>query len=226
MLLKDKHAIIYGAAGSIGSLISHAFAREGATVFVAGRTLNRLEKLATEINSTGGKAIARVVDATNAESLNKNLDEIKNEAGKIDISFNLIEIENRQDIPLTEMSTQDFVDPVWKTMQTHFITCIAAGRAMMKNGAGVILSLTATPGGIGYPNVGGFGPACGALENFSRNLAIELGIYGIRVVNIRSAGSPDSRPFKEALASQPEIANSAITKNEIRYYAKTVATYC
>ncbi len=55
MLLKDKHAIIYGAAGSIDSLISHAFAREGATVFVAGRTLNRLEKLATEINSTGGK---------------------------------------------------------------------------------------------------------------------------------------------------------------------------
>jgi hypothetical protein len=50
---------------------------------------------------------------------------------------------------------------------------------MMKKGSGVILSLTATPGGIGYPNVGGFGPACCAMESFSRDLASELGPYGI-----------------------------------------------
>jgi len=48
--------------------------------------------------------------------------------------------------------------------------------------------------------VGGFGPACCAIEGFSRDLAAELGPYGVRAVNIRSAGSPDSRPFLEALA--------------------------
>ncbi len=75
---------------------------------------------------------------------------------------------------------------------------------MIRQRAGVILSLTATPGGIGYPYTGGFAPACAAIESFSRNLAAELGVYGIRVVNIRSGGSPDSRVFSDALRQQPE----------------------
>jgi enoyl-[acyl-carrier-protein] reductase (NADH) len=75
---------------------------------------------------------------------------------------------------------------------------------MMKQGSGVILFLTATPGGIGYPYTGGFAPACSAVESFSRNLASELGIYGVRVVNMRSGGSPDSRVFKNAIESKRE----------------------
>jgi 3-oxoacyl-[acyl-carrier protein] reductase len=212
MLLTNKHAVIYGAAGSIGGAVSHAFAREGATVFVTGRTIEKLEKLVNEINSAGGKAVAAVVDAMNVEEVNNHLDEVVNQAGKIDISFNVIEIENKQNIALTQMPPHDFVYPVEKMMQTQFITMTAAGRAMMKKDSGVILSLTATPGGVGYPMVEGFGPACAALENYSRNLAVELGIYGIRVVNIRSAGSPDSRPFKEGIEAQPEILNSVISK--------------
>ncbi|MBC7829958.1 MAG: SDR family oxidoreductase [Chitinophagaceae bacterium] len=212
MLLKNKHAVIYGAAGSIGSAVARAVAHEGATVFLTGRTLDKLEKLANEINATGGKAFAAVVDAMNAEEVNNHLVEVTNQVGTIDISFNLIEIENKQDIALTQMSPDDFVYPVEKTMRTQFITSTAAGRVMMKKGSGVILSLTATPGGVGYPLVGGFGAACAALENFSRNLAVELGIYGVRAVNIRSAGSPDSRPFKEAMIAQPEVLGSVINK--------------
>jgi NAD(P)-dependent dehydrogenase (short-subunit alcohol dehydrogenase family) len=89
-------------------------------------------------------------------------------------------------------------------MLTHFLTATAAGRIMSRQRSGVVLTLTATPGGIGYPMVGGFGPACCAIEAFSRNLAAELGPHGVRVVNIRSAGSPDSQPFREAAAQGGE----------------------
>jgi len=75
---------------------------------------------------------------------------------------------------------------------------------MMKQRSGVILSLTATPGGIGYPLTAGFAPACSAIESFSRNLALELGTYGVRVVNIRSGGSPDSQVFKQAIERNPK----------------------
>jgi 3-oxoacyl-[acyl-carrier protein] reductase len=85
---------------------------------------------------------------------------------------------------------------------------------MAKQGSGVILSLTATPGGIGYPYTGGFAAACAALESFSRNLAAELGVYGVRVVNMRSGGSPDSRVFKEAIGNRPEIMKSVLQKME------------
>jgi 3-oxoacyl-[acyl-carrier protein] reductase len=120
-------------------------------------------------------------------------------AGSLDVSFNLINIQDRQGTPLVEMDAADFVRPVNTAMVTQFLTATTAGRVMRKQRSGVILSLTATPGGIGYPLVGGFGPACCAIEAFSRNLAAELGPAGVRVVNLRSAGSPDSRPFREAM---------------------------
>ena len=85
---------------------------------------------------------------------------------------------------------------------------------MTKQKSGVILSLTATPGGIGYPLVGGFGPACCAIEAFSRNLASELGTARVRVVNPRSAGSPDSRPFRDALEQGGEKAKEFLAKIE------------
>jgi enoyl-[acyl-carrier-protein] reductase (NADH) len=85
---------------------------------------------------------------------------------------------------------------------------------MIQQRSGVIISLTATPGGIGYPYTGGFAPACAAVESLSRNLASELGIYGVRVVNIRSGGSPDSRVFKEAMASNPDVMKEVFRSME------------
>jgi 3-oxoacyl-[acyl-carrier protein] reductase len=57
------------------------------------------------------------------------------------------------------------------------------------NGSGVILALTAQVARSPYPNVGGFGVACAAIEGFCRQLAAEVGPQGIRVVCLRSAGS-------------------------------------
>ena len=112
------------------------------------------------------------------------------------------------------MHLQDFVQPITDTMVTQFLTTTAAGRIMTRQRSGVILSLTATPGGIGYPWTGGFGVACSTLEGFSRNLASELGPQGVRVINIRSAGSPDSRPFVEAIVNMPDEVKPVLQKME------------
>lgn len=197
--LQNKNAIIYGAGGSLGGAVARALAQAGATVFVTGRQSAPVEKLAEAINAAGGKAKAAVVDALNEKEVNDYISKLVEEAGTVDISFNAIGLQDTQGIPLTDMPLEDFLRPVNIAMKTQFITSVAAARAMMKQRFGVIISLTATPGGIGYANVGGFGPACCAIESFSRDLASELGSYGIRVVNIRSAGSPDSKVFKEAL---------------------------
>ena len=50
MLLKNKNAIIYGAGGSIGGSVARAFAREGATVYLVGRTLDTLDNVARELS--------------------------------------------------------------------------------------------------------------------------------------------------------------------------------
>lgn len=200
MNLQNKNAVIYGVGESLGGAVARGFAAAGARVFLTARDLQKAQAVADSINASGGRAEAAAVDALDEDAINRHAADVAAKAGSLDVSFNLINLRDVQDIPLIEMTCSDFVQPVNTAMRTHFLTATAAGRIMSRQGAGVILTLTATPGGIGYANVGGFGPACCAIEGFSRNLAAELGARGVRVVNIRSAGSPDSRPFREALA--------------------------
>jgi NAD(P)-dependent dehydrogenase (short-subunit alcohol dehydrogenase family) len=199
MLLKGKNAVIYGVGDSLGGAVAKAFAEAGARVFLTARRRANAEKVAHEIRASGGRAEVDEVDALVEEAVKAHVARVVDQAGTLDISFNLINIQDRQDTPLIEMKADDFVRPVRTAMLTQFLTGTAAACVMSGQRSGVILSLTATPGGIGYPLVGGFGPACCAIEAFSRNLAAELGPAGVRVVNLRSAGSPDSRPFREAI---------------------------
>ena len=199
MLLKNRNAVIYGAGGSLGGAFARAFAEAGATVYVTGHHIEPVQQLANEINAAGGKAVAAQIDAMVEQQVNDYLSGLVAEGHSIDISFNAIGWKDVQNFPLTEMQLSDFLQPIHISTQTNFITSTAAGRIMSKQGSGVILSLTATPGGIGYPNTGGFGVACCAIESLSRNLAAELGVYGVRVVNIRSGGWPDSKVFKDAI---------------------------
>jgi 3-oxoacyl-[acyl-carrier protein] reductase len=203
-MLQNKNAIIYGAGGSMGGAVAKALASKGAKVFLTGRNLNNVKKMREEILASGGRAEADEVDALDETAINAYVNKVRASAGTVDISFSAIDYQVIQNIPLADISVDDFVRPVNIAMRTQFLTATAAAKVMMKQRSGVILTLTATPGGIGYPYTGGFAPACGAIESFSRNLASELGVYGIRVVNIRSGGSPDSRLFKEAIDSNPE----------------------
>jgi 3-oxoacyl-[acyl-carrier protein] reductase len=211
-MLQNKNAIIYGAGGSLGGAIAKALAEAGASIFLTGRTLAPLEKIASQIHSAGGKADVALVDALDEKAITKHLNEVVQQAGTVDISFNATATDVVQNIPLVNMTVNDFIQPITNMMQTRFLTATAAGKIMTQQGSGVILSLTATPGGIGYPYTGGFAPACTAIETFSQNLASELGVYGVRVVNMRSGGSPDSQVFKNAIEQDPEGMDLVLSK--------------
>jgi len=205
-MLQGKNAVIYGVSDSLGGAVAKAFAAHGATVYVTALRIENAEKIANEIKAAGGTAIPAQVDALDAKAVQAHLDDLVSKSNHLDISFNLINNKSIQNIPLVDMDLEDFVRPIDISMRTQFITNTAAARIMIKQGSGIILSLTATPGGIGYPNVGGFGPACTAMESLTRDLGAELGPHGVRVVTIRSGGSLDSRPFKEAIESgNPEV---------------------
>lgn len=222
MTLHDKNAVIYGAGGSIGSTVAKAFAQAGAKVFLAGRNLSPVQNVADGIITSGGQAEAAQVDALDETSVNGHLDHILKRAETIDISFNCIGLEVVQNLPLIEMSVEDFVRPSQIAMRSHFLTATAAAKAMKKQESGVILSLTATPGGIGYPYTAGFAPACSAMETFYQNLASEVGIYNVRAVNMRSGGSPDSAVFKRAIDTMPEVMEGILHKMKADTMLKTL----
>ena len=68
MLLENRNAVVYGAGGSIGSAVATSFAREGARVFLVGRTRETLERVANEITASGGWAGVAVFDALDSGS--------------------------------------------------------------------------------------------------------------------------------------------------------------
>ena len=213
-MLQNKNAVIYGGGGSLGGAVAKALAAAGANLFLTGRTLGSLQKCADEIITAGGKATIQQVDALDEKAIRLHLDKVVQEAGTVDISFNATGTSVVQNIPLTDISADDFMNPASFMLRTQFLTATAAAKIMMKQGSGVILSLTATPGGIGYPYTGGFAPACSAIECFTSNLAAELGVYGVRAVNMRSAGSPDSKVFKYAIDNYPEVMEGVLRKME------------
>ena len=196
MQLEDKNAVVYGGGGKVGGAVARAFAREGARVFLVGRTLGPLEAVAEEIRSAGGTAEAAQVDALDERSVEEHAGSVAGEVGGIDVSFNAIGVDHDQLIPLLEMPPEDFIRPVSGYAMTQLLTARAAGRRMAERGSGVILTLSSSavhpPSGSEVYYVGGFGVACVAIEALTKQLAAELGPHGVRVVCLRPEGMPDS----------------------------------
>ena len=111
MLLQNRTAVIYGGGGAVGGAVARAFAREGARVFLAGRTLARLDAVAEEISAAGGLAETAQVDALDEQAVEDHADAVVAKAEGIDVSFNAIAIQDVQGIPLVEMSQEDFSAP-------------------------------------------------------------------------------------------------------------------
>jgi NAD(P)-dependent dehydrogenase (short-subunit alcohol dehydrogenase family) len=230
MLLKDKRAVVYGAGGRIGRTVAQAFAREGATVFLAGRTQPPLDTVAEEIAVAGGAAEAALVDALDPQAIERHLADIVRKAGRIDISFNAIWIRgDLQGTPLVQMSSEDFTLPILTGVTTHFLTATAAARHMTPRRSGVILTLSSSSAVLSgrdrrYHLTGGFSTACAAIEALSRSLAGELGPQGILVVCLRPDAIPETwrgpadevRRYMEdgtvlgRLPTLEEVANAAV----------------
>jgi NAD(P)-dependent dehydrogenase (short-subunit alcohol dehydrogenase family) len=208
MLLENKNAIIYGAGGSIGGAVAKEFAREGARVFLAGRTREPLEAVASDIAADGGSAEVAVLDALDEQAVDEHARAVSSQAGSIDVSFNLITRGDVQGIPLVEMTAEDFTRPITTGITTNFITVRAAARHMIEQGSGVILALESGSAN-GSPMMGGTGPADAAIDAFVRNLAAEIGPQGVRVLGIWTAGLPETFSQEKLAAVDSKFQDEA-----------------
>ncbi|HEU4946288.1 MAG TPA: SDR family oxidoreductase [Kribbella sp.] len=191
MLLENKNAIIYGAGGAIGGATAKAFAREGARVFLTGRTRQSLDLVAKEIAAAGGQAEVAVVDALDEQAVDEHARRVVEQSGSIDVSFNLITRGDVQGTPIHQMSTADYLRPITTGVTTNHITARTAARQMVEQGSGVILALD-SGSAHASPMMGGTGSADAATDSLIRNLALELGPHGIRVLGIWTAGLPET----------------------------------
>lgn len=214
-LLKGKHAVVFGAGGSIGSAVAREFAIEGAEVFLSGRTKSNVEQVAGQIVARGGDAHTHVLDTLDDAVVNEYIDGIAKQTGKIDIVLDAAgppaeEYGNTRlavDLPVDQ-----FLVPLKTMVRSRFITARAAARQMIKQHSGVIIFVTGSPARPHVPGATAIGAAFAAMENFTQNLAFEVSPYGVRVVCVRTTANVDSRSIQDTTALIAGRLN--ITKNQ------------
>jgi NAD(P)-dependent dehydrogenase (short-subunit alcohol dehydrogenase family) len=199
-MLQDKVAVIYGAAGAIGGAVARAFAQEGARVFLTGRQVAAVEAVAHGIRAGGGAAQAAEVDALDEQAIDRHLQTVAEQAGRVDISFNAAGFSNAKalGVPLVELGPAEFARPIADYTTSYFLTARLAARRMVAAKAGVIMTVTALPGRTGTALNGGYGAAQAAKDALTRDLSAELAPHGIRVVNLRPHGMPQTKVMREA----------------------------
>ena len=209
--LEGKHAVVFGAGGSVGAAVAKEFAAEGAEVFLAGRTKANVETVMRQITEDGGRAQAAVIDAQDYAAVDKYLDEIVRQTRSIDIVFNAIgpranEYGNGKNA--VDVTIEEFMVPVTTILKSQFITSRAAVRHMVKQHSGVIIFLTGSPARGHVQGATAIGAAFGAIEPFMENLAVEVSPAGVRAVCLRTTANTDSRTIQqtiEALASRMSV---------------------
>ncbi len=216
MLLKDKVALIYGAAGSVGGAVAHAFASEGAMVFLTGRSLAQVEAVAKDVVASGGSAQAAEVDTLDEQAVAKNLQSVIDNVGRLDISFDAVGVPgtNLLGVPLVELDLERFSTPITTWTTSYFLTARLAARHMIQKKSGVIMTPTTLQPRTGFITAGGFGPAMAAKEALTRELSAELAPHGIRVVRLRPQGIPGTDSLREAF--EPRAKASGMTLEQFQ----------
>ena len=200
-LLAGKVAVVYGGGGAIGGACARVFAREGARVYLAGRTRARLDAVARDIAAADGHADVAALDVMDEPTVRTHADRVAAEAGRIDVMLNAVGITHLQGKSFLETSLAEFEQPITATARAQFIPAQAVARHMIQRKSGVLLTIT-TPGGrIAGKGFLANGVFSAATQTFQRLLAAELGREGIRAVTLR----PDALPDAVALSHSNEV---------------------
>jgi NAD(P)-dependent dehydrogenase (short-subunit alcohol dehydrogenase family) len=211
MLLQNRNAVIYGGGGAIGGAVARVFAREGARIFLAGRTQRRLDVVAADIAAGGGTVATAKLDVFDQLAVEKHAAHVA-EAGGIDIALNAISVMHDQGTALADLSLEDFMRPIDGFMKSLFITSKAVAPHMGGRRPGVILTLSEPGARLAVGGILGHAASSAGKEAFSRVLAAELGPRNIRVICIRShaiADAPAAGSYTKELF-QPMAAASGL----------------
>ncbi|SEJ82348.1 NAD(P)-dependent dehydrogenase, short-chain alcohol dehydrogenase family [Cyclobacterium xiamenense] len=201
MKLQNKVAAIFAANGAIAREVAIEMAKEGASVYLSGRDLDKVKSLSDEINTGGASAKAYQVDATNESEIENFIQQIIEEEGKLDIVFNGIGIraeEGGYGKPSTVLSFKTFMKPLETILGSQFLTSRVGAKFMQETESkGTILMLTASLSRLKAPFMAGITAACTGIEGMTRVLASEFGMAGIKVICINPTAMPETRTIQE-----------------------------
>src|SRR5437868_8414604 len=175
-MLTGRSALITGGGRGIGRAIALAFARDGARIAVAGRTIEPLQEVASEI---GNGSIALVCDVSDPESVTRMFTEIRERFGDPDILVNNAGIAESATLVNT-------TDELWRrhlaiNLSGTFYCTRAALPTMLKSGWGRVINIASIAGKTGAPYIAAYSASKHGVLGLTRSVALEVATSGVTV---------------------------------------------
>jgi 3-oxoacyl-[acyl-carrier protein] reductase len=177
--LTGKIALVTGASQGIGRACALALARDGATVALAARSLDKLEAVAAEIVSAGGHSKAFALDVASEDSIKSCAKSVLADLGQVHILVNNAGI-TRDNLAL-RMKLADFEDVLRANLTGSFLLTQAVIGSMMKARWGRIVNITSVVGEIGAAGQANYAASKAGLIGLTKSLARELASRSITV---------------------------------------------
>lgn len=187
----DKTTLVTGGGTGIGRAVAQAFAREGASVVIAGRTAKPLSQTAELIHTEGSRATAITADVTRSEDLAALVAQTVATYGSLDIAIN-----NAGTLtalgPVGDLDKQQWSELVSINLTGALLSMQQEIAQMRKAGRGVIVNIASTIGAHRrVPGLGAYAATKAAVSALTRNAALDHIHQGIRI-NAVSPGPIDT----------------------------------
>jgi len=200
--LTGKVAIVTGGSGAFGHAAAKGMAAYGADVVISGRRAENLKEAAADIGEAGTRVLPISCDATDPDSVEAMVQKTVDEFGKVDILVSAAGQANRfaaEEFPIDEW--QKVMDSLVKGT---YLVCQAAGKRMIAQGGGKIITVGSIRGELGHPGgYSAYGTAKGAVHLLTKQLATEWAKYHINVNSI--APCIFWTPLTQQVLDDPEL---------------------
>jgi glucose 1-dehydrogenase len=178
MRLKNKVALVTGAASGIGRACATRFVREGATVALVDIDRDRGQEVAAALSKEGNVAFFGC-DVGFKDQVDSTVNDAVETFGQIDILLSNAGIMRRFDF--LELSETDFDDVIRTNLKSVFLFGQVVGRHMAARRSGVIINMSSTSVVMTMPTLAAYAASKGGISSLTRAMAISLAQYGIRV---------------------------------------------
>lgn len=217
--LTGKVALVTGASSGIGRASALALAKQGTTVVVAARRMDRLTDLAKEIVSMGREALPVMTDVTKKETIAAAITKTVELYGRLDILVNNAGV--AEFMPFLDMTEEAWDKTIDTNLKGYFLVAQAAAREMAKHTWGRIINIASIASGgvgVGFPSIAHYCASKGGVVAFTEALAIELAPMGI-LVNCIGPGVIETE-MTEGLLKDPKQAEALLARAPLRRAGK------
>jgi len=197
--LDGKRALVFGGTSGLGESIARGFAEAGADVAPVSRRAGEVARAARDIRALGRCALELTADVTRRDDIQRVIDRMLQEWGRIDILVNSAGTTKR--VPSLEFSDEDFDRILDVNLKGTWSTCQRVGRVMKDQGSGRIINICSLASFVSLHEVAPYCASKGAVAMLTRCLAAEWAKYGIAVNGI--APGYFETPMNRTIINEP-----------------------